>query len=246
VHGNPRDRVNLRCGFLHMNDLETDRLQDRPVSPRWIVAAVVTASLLYLGGSLARGTPPGAGDTGEQLVAWFHEHQNGVRWYVWSITVSLPLMALVYAQLRRLLPSPHRDMYFIGAAALFVTTSVQAWAWGGLALHADRMEPVTARTVLDVVIFWGPVLTAATVTMMTPVTLLALRGQAGLPRWLGAVGLIALVEQAVETSTIFGSAGFTEPGGAMNLQLGAVLVGVWMLAFALWSALRGQGNDSVA
>jgi hypothetical protein len=100
--------------------------------------------------------------------------------------------------------------------------------------------------VLDVVIFWGPVLTAATVTMMVPVTLLALRGQAGLPRWLGVVGVIAVVEQTVETSTIFGSTGFMEPGGAMNLQLGAGLVWVWMLAFALWSALRGPGQDPIS
>jgi len=229
-----------------MNDPDTNRLRGRPVSPRSIVAAVVAACLLYLGGTFAMGTPPGAGDTGEQVVAWFHEHQNGVRWYVWAITVSLPLMALVYAQLRRLLPSPHRDMYLIGAATIVVTTSVQAWTWGGLALHADRMEPLTARTVLDVVIFWGPVLTAATVTMMAPVTLLALRGQAGLPRWLGVVGVIAVVEQTVETSTIFGSTGFMEPGGAMNLQLGAGLVWVWMLAFALWSASRGPGQDPVS
>jgi len=33
--------------------------------------------------------------------------------------------------------------------------------------------------------------------------------------------------------TIFGSTGFTEPGGAMNLQLGAGIVGAWLLAFAL-------------
>jgi hypothetical protein len=94
--------------------------------------------------------------------------------------------------------------------------------------------------VLDVALFWGPVLTGATTTMMAPVTLLALRGRAGLPRWLGFLGAVAFLEQAVETITIFGSAGFTEPGGAMNLQLGAGLVWAWMLAFAAWGGVRGR------
>jgi len=67
--------------------------------------------------------------------------------------------------------------------------------------------------------------------MMAPVTLLAVRGHAGLPWWLGVLGAVALAEQAVETVTIFGSTGFTEPGGAMNLQLGAGLVWAWLRAF---------------
>jgi hypothetical protein len=35
------------------------------------------------------------------------------------------------------------------------------------------------------------------------------------------LGAVAFVEQAIQTITIFGSTGLTEPGGAMNLQLGA-------------------------
>ena len=80
----------------------------------------------------------------------------------------------------------------------------------------------------------------ASVTMMAAPTWLALRGEAGLPRWLGVVGLVACTEQLVETITIFGSSGFTEPGGAMNLQLGATLVGIWLVAFAVWAGLRGR------
>ena len=57
--------------------------------------------------------------------------------------------------------------------------------------------------------------------------------------WLGVLGAIAFVEQTVETVTIFGSTGFTEPGGAMNLQLGAGLVWAWILAFAVWGGVWG-------
>ncbi len=124
-----------------------------------------------------------------------------------------------------------------------VTYAVQAWSWGGLALHADRLELATARAVLDVALFWGPVLTGATTTMIAPVTLLALRGHARLPLWLGVLGAVAFTEQTIETITIFGSAGFTEPGGPMNLQLGAGLTAAWMLAFAVWGGLQGRQEN---
>jgi hypothetical protein len=235
---------------VHVREPEThdargeDGRDEERVGSRALVGAAVAAIALYLVGVVALGTPPGAADTGEQVVAWFREHRDGVRWSVWAGTVSAPLLALTFALLRRLLPAPHRDVFLIGAIGLVVTTAVQSWTWGGLALHADRLEPATARTVLDVALFWGPVLTGATVTMMAPVTLLALRARAGLPVWLGVLGAIALVEQAVETITIFGSSGFTEPGGAMNLQLGAGLVLAWMLGFALWGGLRGRLRDA--
>jgi len=219
--------------------------EGRVGAPALIVAALAVL-VLYVIAVVAIGTPPGAADTGEQVAAWFHEHRDGVRWSVWAATVSIPPFAVMFALLRRLLPAPHRDVFLIGAVTFVVTYAVQAWTWGGLALHAGRLEPSVARTVLDVAIFWGPVLTGATTTMIAPVTLLALRGRAGLPWWLGVLGAVAFTEQAVETVTIFGSTGFTEPGGPMNLQLGAGLTAAWMLAFALWGGLRGRVQNPVA
>ena len=203
-----------------------------------LVGAALATFVIYIAGVIALGEPPGAADGGAQVVAWFRDHRDAVRWFVWANTVSAPLVATMFALLRRLLPAPHREVFFIGAIGVVVTIAVQSWTWGGLALHADRLEPATARTVLDVALFWGPVLTGATTTMIAPVALLALRGDAGLPRWLGVLGAIAFAEQAIETVTIFGSTGFTEPGGAMNLQLGAGLVWAWLLAFAIWGGLR--------
>jgi hypothetical protein len=60
-----------------------------------------------------------------------------------------------------------------------------------------------------------------------------LRGGAGLPRWLGFVAAVALAEQLVETITIFGRHGFIAPGGAMNVDLGAGLVGVALLCLGV-------------
>lgn len=204
-----------------------------------IVVAVSLIGIYFLGAFL-QGAPPSASDSGAQVVAWFKQHRSGVLWSVWASTVSCFLLAIMTALLRSMLPAIYRDVYLIGSTAMLVAQATQSWFWGGLALHADRLEPATARTILDVVIYWGPVLTGATTAMITPVTLLGLRRQAGIPLWLGLLGLVAFTEQSVETITIFGTSGFTEPGGAMNLQLGAGITLLWLLAFALWAGVRGQ------
>jgi len=209
-----------------------------------LLGAAAAVFALYAIGLVALGTPPGASETGAQVVAWFREHGHSARLFVWALTVATPPLAIMFSLLRRLLPAPHRDVFLIGVVTYMATSAVVTWTWAGLALHADRLEPATARTVLDVAVFFGPVLTGATTTMMAPVTVLALRGRAGLPWWLGALGAVAFAEQAVETVTIFGSTGFTQPGGAMNMQLGAGLTLAWMLAFALWAGIRGRAHHS--
>jgi hypothetical protein len=205
-----------------------------------LVAAALAITALYITGGLQTGALPTASESGTQIVVWLREHRDGVRWYVWTTTVGLPLYAFAVARLCGLLPAPHREMFLIGGAAVAITQMLQAWFWAGLALHPDRLEPATARAILDVAVFWGPMLTGATITVMAPVVLLAASGGLGLPRWLAVFGALAIVEQAIETVTIFSSSGWTQPGGAMNLQLGAALTGSWFLAFALWGGLRGD------
>ena len=48
-------------------------------------AALAAVLVLYGIGLVALGTPPGAADTGEQVVAWFREHRNGVHWFVGTV-----------------------------------------------------------------------------------------------------------------------------------------------------------------
>jgi hypothetical protein len=57
----------------------------------------------------------------------------------------------------------------------------------------------------------GELLISAEKQQFATHTLLALSRQPRIPRWLGARGLIAFAEQALETITIFGSTGFTQP-----------------------------------
>jgi hypothetical protein len=122
---------------------------------RTLLGAALAVLILYAVGVIALGSPPSASDTGEQVVTWFRQHREDVRWAVWAATVSIPFFAGMFALLRRLLPGPHRDVFLIGAVVFVTTYAVQAWTWGGLALHADRLEAATARTVLDVALFWA-------------------------------------------------------------------------------------------
>jgi len=211
-----------------------------------LLAAAVTAVIFYGVGLAELGAAPSASESASQLVKWFVDNGDNIRWFVWCIAVATPSLAITFALLRCLLPAPYRDVFLIGAITTLATTAVYTWTWAGLALHPERMRPMVLRALLDIAIFYGPVLTGTTTTMMAPVTWLALREQARLPRWLGILGAIALVEQAVETVTIFGSTGFTQPGGAMNMQLGAGLTLAWLLAFALWGGFRGRFESSAA
>jgi hypothetical protein len=221
-------------------DLNVRRVTDAAAGSRGLIVATVAYIVLVVAGLVALGTVPAAAETGSELVAWFREHRSSVQWCMWAFTVSSPALAVMLAVERRLIPSPYSDVFFIGGMAILTATAVQSWFLAGLALHADQLEPATARALLDVAVFFGPILTGATTTMMAPVTLLALRGEAELPMWLGLLGAVAFVKQSIETITIFGSTGFTQPGGAMNLQLGAGLTLAWMMAFGLWGGLRGR------
>jgi apolipoprotein N-acyltransferase len=191
-----------------------------------LIGSTIGFVVLFAAAALSLGTTPDANDTGTQVARWFRENGSHVRWSLWFLTLSLMLFAVFAALVRNRLPGPHRDVFFFGAVALVAETAVQGWLLAGVAWHSDALAPATARTVLDVASYWGPVLTSATVLMLAPIALLALREEAGLPRWLALVAGVALGEQIIETITIFGRQGFIAPGGPMNLQLGAILTTV--------------------
>jgi amidohydrolase len=106
-------------------------------------------------------------------------------------------------------------------------------------------NPDAARLALDVASFWGPVLTGATMAMIGAVTVLGLRARPLIPRWLTALGVIAFVEQAVETITVFGTDGFTAPGGDMNVLLGAGISALFLIGLTAW-AVRRPGTPVAA
>ncbi|HET6817993.1 MAG TPA: hypothetical protein VFH66_12280 [Mycobacteriales bacterium] len=198
-----------------------------------VLGATVGFALLYLGATIALGTPPKIDDSGAVVAHWFSQNGGHVRTWAWLLTLSSPLFALYAAFVRQRLPVGLRDLWLIGAVAFIAETALQSWIWLALAVHGRSISPGTARTLLDVADYWGPVLTSTTVMMLLPVLFAALGPEQMLPRWLGYLAAVAAAEQLVETLTIFGRNGFMAPGGPMNVFLGAGLVAVTLVALGV-------------
>src|ERR1700737_257042 len=205
---------------------------------RVLVAAAIVAGVLYLVGAIALGSPPGASERPLKVLAWFRDHRSDARLYAWTAALGTLAFAVLAGIIRGVLPAPSRDVFLLGAGAFIAETAVQAWFWAALALHPRSLQPVTARLVLDVASYWGPILTGATTAMIGSVTVLGLRARPLIPRWLTAIGALAFLEQAVETVTVFGRHGFIAPGGPMNVVLGAIVTAVWIGALVVWGATR--------
>ena len=65
-----------------------------------------------------------------------------------------------------------------------------------------------------------------------------------IPRWLMWVSVIFLVEQAVETITVFGQTGFIAPGGTMNVYLGGAIGFLWVSGVVYWALQRIDAADA--
>jgi hypothetical protein len=209
-------------------------------SRQLLLACSITMTVLVVAETLALGEPPGPEVTGSEVVSWFASQGGAVRSFTWVMAVFVPVFATFAALVRDRLPSPHRDVFYVGAIAFLAETAVSTWIWAGLSWHPEQLEPGAARTLLDITSFWGPVLNGATISMLAPVVLLSWGARAVLPRWLGIVGGIALAEQTIETITIFGHTGFIAPGGPMNLMLGASLVTIALLCLGIVLARRSS------
>src|SRR3954451_8051033 len=169
-----------------------------------LIGATIGFALLYLGSTIVLGNPPDANASGAEVVRWFGTHGGHVRTWAWLLTLAAPLFALYAAFVRVHLPVGLRDLFFIGAIAFLAETAVQTWIVLGLAWHGGALAPPTARTLLDIADYWGPVLTSTTVMMLTPVAIAGLGRDRILPKWLGILAVVTVAEQLVETLTIFG------------------------------------------
>jgi hypothetical protein len=208
-----------------------------------LYTTTVAAVVLIFVGTTALGEPPGPSTSGQEVADWFVAQGGQARMYAWLMVLFVPAFATFTALVRARLPRPHRDVFVIGAVALIAETTVSTWIWAGLSWHAEQLEPATARTLLDVASFWGPVLNSVTITMLAPVVVLSWGRRAVLPRWLGVVGAVALAEQTIETVTIFGQTGFIAPGGHMNTYLGAGLVSIWLLCLGITLARSSSAGQ---
>jgi hypothetical protein len=189
--------------------------------------------LSYLVPGTLLGPPPAMDDDAATVVAWLRDNGGDIRLSLWVGIFGVALFAVATAIVRSSLPSPHRDVFFFGAVTFVAATTIQGWMWAGMARHVDTLDPQTARTLLDISSYWGPFLCGATVLTLAPLVVAAFGSTPVLPRWVGLISAVALVEQLVETVTIFGDHGFLGPGGPMNLILGAGLTTMAWVSVAI-------------
>lgn len=196
--------------------------------------AAVAWVALFVTGTAFLGTPLPVEASPQDTVAWLHGHQSSIPVAVVTYALATVPFFVLVAWTRRAIP----DVYgyaFLGAAGAFLAqASVSWWFLSGAALHADSIQPATARALMDVWSYFGPILTTTDVVMAGAVAFAALKANA-LPRWLGWLSAVFAVEQVAELATVYGTSGFAAPGGDWNNVVGAGLLVIWILAlgFAL-------------
>jgi len=192
------------------------------------------AAIVYVVATFASvtGVPkaPDVNASGEALVQYYLDHAGAVRTATWLLTWSLVPFVILMAHVRSFLSGLSRDVMLISVAMFVTTGTVWTWFHAGLALHGATLDAHVIRTLVDISLYFGPILTVTDVLLAGAIGLAAWRGDGGLPRWLAYVSAVFALEQAIETITIFGKSGFIAPGGDMNFQLGAGLFFVWLIA----------------
>lgn len=193
-----------------------------------LLSAVAFVALFITGGAFL-GMPLPVETSPEDTVAWLQAHQNDIPVTVVCTALAVIPFLVVAAWTRRALPDVYGYAFLASAGALVAQVTVSTWFLAGAGLHADSIDPGTARALLDVGAYFGPVLTTTDVVMAGAVALAALTANA-LPRWLGWLSVVFAVEQVAEMATIYGTSGFSAPGGGWNNTLGAGLFVIWVVA----------------
>jgi hypothetical protein len=197
---------------------------------RALLGSAIGFVVLFAIATFAPGTPPKPNDTGQTIMAWVTDHQSGIRWAGWCSLMAGALFLVFALLMRDVLGGFAGNAFLVGCIGVGTLTTAYSWFNLGLARRPASVDPATARTLYDIAGYWGPLL--ITFTTLTFGALAWAGWKAGvLPRWVGILAAVTLAEQLVESITIFGSRGFTAPGGAMNTLLGAGLsVITWLVA----------------
>jgi hypothetical protein len=204
---------------------------------RALLGSSVGFVVLFAIATFAPGTPPKPNDTGQTIMAWVTDHQTGIRWAGWC-SLMAGILFLVFALLMRdVIGGFAGTAFLVGCIGVSTLTTAYSWFNLGLARRPAAVDPATARTLYDIAGYWGPLL--ITFTTLTFGALAWVGWKAGrLPKWVGILAAVALVEQLIESITVFGSRGFTAPGGAMNTLLGAGLSVITWLAAGVAASRR--------
>lgn len=208
-------------------------------SGQFLLLNILATGALYIASFVALGSSvPNVESSGQEIVQWFSENALRARIYAWTAAFLSFGLAIFGGQVSALLPKPHRYIFLAGVLGFAITAQVQAWFWAGLAYAPQELDPATARTLLLIASFWGPLVNGSTITMAAPVAALGLRTPSIVPRWLTWLSTVFFLEQAIETITVFGKTGFIAPGGSMNIYLGGVIGFLWVGGVVRWAGQR--------
>jgi hypothetical protein len=210
----------------------------------WPLLAAVAYVVASIASVFALPKAPDVTASGEALVRYYRDHGDTLRRATWLLTWALVPFVILMAHVRSFLSGLYRDVMLISVTMFVTTGTVWTWFNAGLALHAASLDPHVTRTLVDISVYFGPILTVTDVLLAGSIGLAAWRNDGGLPRWLAYISAVFALEQGIETITIFGKSGFIAPGGDMNFQLGAGLLIVWLIALGV--ATSGERSDGSA
>jgi hypothetical protein len=197
-------------------------------TPLW--AALAFVGLLIAGVAVVP-APPDVTAGGRAVAAFYREHHDGITLQAWlTMAASVPAAALIALVVNRI-STPARTAFLVGAATTVSLLAVGLLLRLGLSLHPATLNPATARSIADVEAYWAPLLTFPIITQAAAVLFAVRAGD--FPAWLAAVSGVLLVEQLVESATIFAHHGFLAPGGGMNSLLGPTLYGIWLISLGV-------------
>lgn len=204
-------------------------------TPRLLLVNILATAAFYVGSFVALGDSfPTIDSTGREIVEWFSTHGANARIYAWTAAFFSFGLVVFGGQVAALLPRPNRYVFLGGVLGCAITAQIQAWFWAGLAFHPRELDPAVARTLFDIPTFWGPLVNGSTMTMAAAVAALGFGGSPSIPRWLTWLSVVFFLEQAIETVTVFGRAGFIAPGGTMNVYLGGAIGFLWVGGVVRW------------
>ena len=207
------------------------------VTGRTALVAAVAVVVFYVIAAAIVGTPLSVETSASDSLSWLQSHRTDIQ--TSSVFVNLALIAFLtfVGVAAPRLGGAYGWVFAASGAAMVAQIAAGQWLVSGAALHADSISAGTARALLDVNAYWGPMLTGTDVALAGAVALCWYRERT-LPGWVGILSAIFALEQLAESATLCSSTGFAAPGGVWNNEVGAGLFMIWLLALGFGISRR--------
>ena len=131
----------------------------------WPLLAALVYVVVTAGSLSALPKAPGVNASGEALVRYYRDHGGALRTATWLLTWSLVPFVILMAHVRSFLSGLCRDVMLISVTVFVTTGTVWTWFNAGLALHAATLDARSTRTLVDISLYFGPILTVADVLL---------------------------------------------------------------------------------